>query len=690
MDYNEWNIEIASHFFNADNGGREVLLFVNKEKIRDLGKSRRTAVNDFIKAIKDEAKTTNGNICKRALQMYKNWRKFGFEYPPYIAYLAFFVLASTIEGNFDQKAYYPRFWKLLKKPFVGTPRGFYKTALLWEDLEKWSTENKKEELGRFKARIRGKWRHVGRPLSQTLLSDRERKALPEIFFDCGFDPTDIPSEDVIKQGLIQYGSRRLRRRTLFLLKSKGEGNQEFVNSLLHLVLTELEEWGRYEPPVLDEKVAISEKEKDHLEKKASPPSLFFRTCFRLDKPKRRVSLSLRIKTNRPFPDNGLSLKLDEKILTCFGTIPAGWSTKLVEKSKKTFFDPSTLNWLEEWKFIDKENGWEVTYKDTNIRLFLPGDEPGFPEFIESQKLLRNCDFIIICHNSVGTRIMKWGEKSCTQFTELSYVGIPDGWIMFKGRGAKESCHGIDVLGLSNLVKIQLEGGIAVRRSNQYLCFAPPRIKIDGGLGNEKLLVNGKEINKSPSAIYWKIPNAPIGRPLNIQIMCDGELLPESRVIKLIQPYLNSHSFRSVPQRDSKGDYVKAGTQTEYITGAYVAHSRKIKKETPRVLPTSLSEKLIFIGQVTGQISRWSLEPIPSSWTPVWILYGISTKKWATHFCRQKTTEDLRPIIRKKAFSRKDLNSWKEALWYRRKKTKPPKLPVLAELWKRYLEVARGI
>ena len=114
MDYKEWNNAIASHFFNEKMAGKEVLLFVNKETIQDLGKTKRTAKNDFIRAIKEEAETAEGNICKRANQLYKNWRKSGSEYPPYIAYLAFFVLASTIEGNFDQKAYYPRFWKSIK------------------------------------------------------------------------------------------------------------------------------------------------------------------------------------------------------------------------------------------------------------------------------------------------------------------------------------------------------------------------------------------------------------------------------------------------------------------------------------------------------------------------------------------------------------------------------------------------
>ena len=145
MDYKEWNNAIASHFFNEKMAGKEVLLFVNKETIRDLGSSRKTSFKDFMKAIKDEAEVKNGNICRRALQLYKGWREADFEYPPYIAFLAFFVLASTIEGNFDQKAYYPRYWKLLKSSRQGTPRGFHEMHKLWEDLQKWSRDRVKRK-----------------------------------------------------------------------------------------------------------------------------------------------------------------------------------------------------------------------------------------------------------------------------------------------------------------------------------------------------------------------------------------------------------------------------------------------------------------------------------------------------------------------------------------------------------------
>jgi hypothetical protein len=523
MDYDEWNNAIARHFFNVGRGGKEVLLFVNAKKIKAIGSVHNARVNDFIGTMKKEAESANCDICKRALQLYKGWREAGYEYPPYIAYLALFVLASTTEGDFDPKAYYPRYWKLIDEPGEGSPPGFYQMGSLWDDLEKWSVEDKKEQLGRFKSRIRGKWRHVGRPLSQTLLSDYERKALPRVFFDCGFDPTDIPSEDIIKKGLIHHGPKRLRRRTLKLLKSQDRDNEEFINALLDLVITEMEEWGKYgsAPPIVgssavDAQVTAKTKEKEKKkDKELPPPTSFFRTCIELDRPKQRAVIRLRLRTVRPFPDSGLEFKVDGKTLTCTETVPEGWSTKLMEIPGNTPFDPSGLNWLEDWKFVDSENGWSVTYKKSNIRVFLPGDEEGIPGFIESQKLSRDCEFLILCHETMLKSVREWGQKSCKSFSELNYDGVPKGWALFEGMGATEPCQGIDVLGLSNLLRIQLEGGIRIGQGNLYLCFAPPKVKIEGGLGNEKLLLNGKEIEKSPTKICstakypniarWKLP-----------------------------------------------------------------------------------------------------------------------------------------------------------------------------------------
>jgi len=103
-------------------------------------------------------------------------RKGGFFTPKYaakhgrtpirliIAFLVLFVLAEDIEGDFAPNSYYPKLNKLLGLPQEqNSPPSFYRMSELWADLQKWSREDRHEELGRFVFRIRGEWRHVGLP-----------------------------------------------------------------------------------------------------------------------------------------------------------------------------------------------------------------------------------------------------------------------------------------------------------------------------------------------------------------------------------------------------------------------------------------------------------------------------------------------------------------------------------------------
>ena len=178
MEYLEWNNLIAKHFFNEENTGKEVLLYVNDEILGEIGKG--SDVDDFIQSIKIGPRWAyHFSICQKALQAFEGWRRKELDYPPYISYLAFFVLAAVTATDYASYSYYPGFWKRLNESQdSGTPPSFDRMITLWDDLEKWSTEDKHEELGRFTAWIRGSWWKVGLPWSQTIISKDEQKHLP--------------------------------------------------------------------------------------------------------------------------------------------------------------------------------------------------------------------------------------------------------------------------------------------------------------------------------------------------------------------------------------------------------------------------------------------------------------------------------------------------------------------------------
>ena len=190
--YSPWNEALASRFFSTEMAGRNVHLYMNKELIKEIEQAM-PEVGTFRDAVAGlpTAPMTNGErVCKRAYREFRHWRQRREGYPPYIGYLCFFVLASGTDGDFAPHAYYPRLWALLKYEHrTGPVPGFNQMRELWDDLENWSVYDKQGELGIFQSRSVGGHVHIGYPLSQALLVEKERQALPHVFYHAGLDPS---------------------------------------------------------------------------------------------------------------------------------------------------------------------------------------------------------------------------------------------------------------------------------------------------------------------------------------------------------------------------------------------------------------------------------------------------------------------------------------------------------------------
>lgn len=662
-----------------------MLLYVNEDTINQIGIEMGADVEDFIQYVKAGPDwATKSDICNKALQSYRDWRLKNLEYPPYIAYLALFVLAATRGGDYDPKAYYPRLRDLLGEPDgSGTPLHFDRMAELWKDLEKWSAEDKHEELGRFTARIHGGWVHVGRPLSQTLLSDNEQKCLPLIFSEAELDPTDTPSDAVIKRVLLKYGKtkygkNRLEKRTLNLLGGTQGGSIEMVNALIDLVLNKLVEW--------DGRVALHPTSgSDHI-----PSQVGLRICLELNRVSGTIASTLRLKTNRPFPDNGLEFEYDGQIFSCRETVP-NWSTKLTNTNIRPQrpLDAATVNWSTGVRFEDKENKWRAHLKGTEVRLFLLGNIEGLPSgWVESQRLERNCEFVVACRDSRVADVQRWGIDCCEKFEEWSLQGLPHGWSLFKSSGAHESCEGVDVLTLSSLLRIRLQGGIKIGRGNRYLKFGPPLIVIEGGDGSERVTLNEDELEREDLSIArWHIPaDAPVNCPLNIQVFKDGPDPLQKHVIRLEEPELPI-SFKDVPSRDRSGQMLIVDVSVPCATGAVVDPAAS--GGFPQPLPTYLSRRITFLGSRPGEIADWPSEDLPEDWQPVWAVAKFG-KGWTVHFCGQPKDVETAPDPNHALSDRQAVKRWKEAIWVRRKKTKYPALPKVQDIWKKYMEVAKRV
>ena len=175
-----WNDALASRFFNEEMAGRNVHLYVNQDLIKDVEQGLPEAV-DFRSSVAGYPQAANFSgerICYRACWEFRRWKTRKTEFPPYIGYLCFFVLASGTDGDFAPHAYYPRLWALMEyRKRIGPVPRFNHMWELWDDLENWSVFDKQGELGIFQSRSIGGYVHVGYPLSQTILVERDRAGI---------------------------------------------------------------------------------------------------------------------------------------------------------------------------------------------------------------------------------------------------------------------------------------------------------------------------------------------------------------------------------------------------------------------------------------------------------------------------------------------------------------------------------
>jgi hypothetical protein len=688
LDYEDWNDLIARKFFNKEMAGKEVLLFVTKDVLNQLGTEAGKNFEDFIRCVKEGPScTTRQFICQKALQCYEDWRGTRQGYPQYIAYLALFVLAATVGGDFDPKAYYPRLRQLLGEPLkTGAYPSFEKMDNLWNDLEKWSRVYKHEELGRFSKRIRGGKIHVGLPFSQTILSEDERKALPQIFIDAEIDPTDPPSESSLRRLILRYGSDKLENRTFQLLKNKDSDILEIRDVLMDFILGEISEWdgSAVEIP----RVAVPRQ-----------PSVGLRICFDPpDRAARKILFFLRFKTNQPFPEGGLNFEHGERIYSCFETAP-NWSTKLKDHETGIFLNATELDWIKGTKFEDKEKGWRANLKAAPVRLFLSGSRENLSGWIESQRLERDRSFIIACHTSKLAIVEDWGTKYCKKFTAPSFDGLPSDWQLFEGEGPQEPCREIDVLNLPTLLRLRLQGGIKVGRGNSYLKFAPPKILLDGAQGDEYIIINFNQCKfplqkRDPTESMWSIPeDVPVREPLELVVSRNENENLARRVVQLLEPVI-SDKLEETPKRDRFGSIIPSNASGPYARGAIASGDSLLEYGSfPQVLPTHLSKRIIFLGSRPGQIADWPEDNLPSSWNPVWAIAKVpraGSEKWKVHFCGQfdQAIADLAPSTPLEDY--RFIKKWRQTIKTSRTRIKEPDLKVPKKLWAKYKEAATNV
>lgn len=662
---------------------KEVLIYINESVIKFLG--GQGGVDSFIEAVKHGPEwVTRTEFCQKAYQAYDGWRNRQLEYPPYIAYLACCVLAATLEGDWDSKAFYPRLRKLLNEPEPeGTLPDIHLMRQIWKDLEKWSREDKKEELGRFVARWRGKRCNVGLPLSQTIISDIERKGLVRIFEDANLDPKDAPSPEAMPRILLRYGKEYLEKRTIKLLENSDDDSRILREALIRFVLDELETWDglitiREEQPGTSEQVTEKRKR------------LMLRICLKLDTLNNTVTTYLRTNTDQEYPEEGISIRLkgDDARWSCAGA-HEGWSKKIVNESNPSeALDAKKLDWANGDTLIDNDGSFDIKLKSATTRLFITGQNESLPDWIDANRLEREVEFYLACYGQDIEKVREWGKVSCGIFKELVYAGLPQGWALFHGKDTTQSCPGIDVLSLSSVVMLKLKGISIGNRT--YLKIAPPEIIIENASGNEIVTLDGLPLDtKDSERSVWTIPEATAAK--NSVII---EVKVEQEIVDAKQIYLEDVSIRKLESiecyRDKEGQICKGEQNKPRVHGAMIlSEDTVIANSYDPKLNFNLPDKSILLGARPGEIHELAENKFEQpDWHPIWIIFIRNRKSLELHYLGSRHLKIDEILPQEPLDNQTSVKRWKGFIWRNRKIIRGPSLNMLKKVWKKYIEVAK--
>lgn len=674
MDYLNWNDQLAAHFFNTKSAGCRVRLYVTEALVNEIGTPSNAGLADFIAGIQTGPPwVTKSQLCSKAKQSWYEWRSRSLQYPPYLAYLAFFALAAGREGEFISSAYYPRLRELLgEAPVSGTYPHFEQMLDLWADLERWANLDQHERLGLFTADVAGNRIHVGLPIAQTILTEDERQALPTLFAQAGFDPLAPPNSQTLAARLAAYGRTLLRPRTLRTLRVASTKATEERDWLLGVIAEELHDWDGAVIP----QAAASEKG----ERFAGA----LRLCLALDRIAGHLTVTLRCRTNRDFPPGGFRLKSETGEFIC-EEAALGWSTALVCLESERELDASLYDWAAGLQMVAEQ--WSFTLSDAPVRIFVHGAPDDLSGLVECPQLPTSGAFYLAARAEHRALLERWGAAGCRGFREIAiHQGLPSGWRFFTVEAVQSDelvREQLPMLALPSTLRLEFEGGLRVSRGNRFFGFAPPSVRLIGGMPDSIITCNGIRLSESATLGLYSLP---------VETLAQNDLLIEApahkvsrwlfladeaaQVMPLPQAVFGRFGERLVPPPQDSS-YLSGAVLTNCTAPAFTFHT---------LTEVQGERRVYFIGRQPGQIVTWPAEPLPADWHPVWAVPLRQQGK--AIFCGTSLAA-ARPLPAVNG-DRKKLKCWKEVLWHSRKRIAPPAHKELSALWRQFQQEAQRV
>lgn len=669
--YFTWNDALARRFFHPDVAGIPVYFFVTDDVITEVGRTIGQGHEDFLVAVRaGPPGVTRSGHCQRALQVAGGWRDRGLEYPPYLAYLALFVLAGGHQGDNAPQAYYPGLWNLLGENRADMLPSFDRMLELWDDLEQWSVRDHGGELGVFEARIVGGKIHVGLPLAQTILTEIERAALPRLFSDAELDPARAATSRELRRALTIHGHSHLQPRTMRALQN---GPETFQEALVDAVAECFSSWDGSVPTATG----------DHPE---GGVLAGLRLCLMVNRVAGTIRASLRVYARRDYPDEPLEIAgLTSEPLEC-AEFHDGWSTPVGAPGSGGEHEPDLGAWEAGLTGTDERAGWRVRLEPAHVRVFVEGKASMLPGLVEVLELPRDAPFYIAFDETAAGPISEWLKSDCEGWTPLRIVtGLPLGWTFGTVERASSDSGISNVrpgLGHPDRLAMRLVGGIRASGGNTYFSFAPPRLEVHGASATHQVQINGLRVDSSTdSTPTYRLPdNLPTDSRIGLEVL-DGD-----DVVRRSSLYLVSGvpwRFEDLPvTMDRFGSPADDGA----ICGAVVTEFAQDPCPQDLLRTPGLGSpegRVYFVGRRRGEITVWPDEPLPQ-WQAVWAV--PFRRRGRAIFCGTSLA-DADPLP-ERAGSRPLRKLWQDLLWRRRRRITPPTDRAQKALWRLYGSTAR--
>ena len=669
--YLAWNDALATRFFHPEAEGTPVYFFVTEDVITEVRQTVGNGHEDFLVAVRaGPPGVTRSGHCQRALQVADGWRDHGFEYPPYVAYLALFVLAGGHGGDYAPQAYYPKLWSLLGEDRTGTLPSFERMLELWDDLEQWSVRDRGGELGVFEARIVGGKIHIGLPLAQTILTAAERDVLPRVFSDADLDPGRAAKSRELRRALVVHGSGYLRPPTIRALE---HGSETFQEALLDTVAEDFSGWDGSVPTSTGDQAA---------------GGVFagLRLCLAVDRVAGTIRASLRVFARRDYPDEPLKITgLTAEVLEC-AEFYGGWSTPVRLRGSESAYEPGRVAWRSGLAGSDERVRWRVRLEPAHVRVFVEGQTLMLPGLVEVLELPRDAPFYVAFDDTAAGSISEWLESDCEGWTPLDIAaGLPSGWA-FGAVARASSDRGVSNvrpgIGHTDRVSMSLVGGVRASGLNTYFSFAPPRLAIHGASATHQVRVAGRlVVSSADSAPTYGLPDGlPTDSRIGLEVL-DGDDVVRRSSLYLVSgvPWRFEHPLLAV---DLFGDQAEDGA----VCGAVVTapHEGDFPQDLLRTPGLASPEgRVYFVGRRRGEIAVWPDDPTPR-WKAVWAV--PFRRRGRAIFCGSSLA-DADPLP-EWVGDRSHRKLWHNLLWRGRKQITPPSDRAQKSLWFRYRSTAR--